>query len=276
MIRKLVQIRSRRDAFLAALAITAAAMVLAMTMTALATIDVPAERQWRAVEIAAWVSLVIGFMFSYWFVDLFRAMVQLKDTVDRLARTDDLTGLNNRRAFLAGAERAILGTDPQDGGLALLILDLDYFKRVNDTHGHSVGDLVLVAVAQVLARTVRDGVDLVGRLGGEEFGILLARCDEETALGAAESIRAAIAAARVSTPAGSIGLTASIGCAPIAAGENVSAALQKADEALYAAKRAGRNRVAARTSGSVGSDPRGRTDRQRREPVPREPLKRSA
>lgn len=276
MIRSLAQIKSHRDAFVAALAITAVAVVLAVTMTAFATIDASAERQLRAVKIAAGVSFAIGSVFFYWFANSFRAMVQLKDDVDRLARTDDLTGLNNRRAFLAGAEREISLAGRRNDPLALLILDLDYFKRINDAHGHRVGDLVLVAVAQVLARSVRGGVDMVGRLGGEEFAVLLARCDEEMALRTAESLRAAIEATRISMPVGQIVVTASIGCAPIAAGESVSAALQKADEALYAAKRGGRNRVAACTRGNGGSDPRERADRQRREPAPREPLKRSA
>jgi diguanylate cyclase (GGDEF)-like protein len=276
MIRKLAQIRTRRDAVLATLAITAAAVALAMAMTALATIDAPAERQLRAVEIAAWISFLIGIIFSYWFVDSFRGIVQLKDTVDRLARTDDLTGLDNRRSFLAGAEREISRGERHGEALALLILDLDYFKRINDTHGHRVGDMVLVATAEVLSRCVRDGLDIVGRLGGEEFAVVLARCDEDAAVQAAEAIRAAIASVRVSTPGGEIATTASIGCAPIAAGDTVSAALQRADEALYAAKRGGRNRVATCTKGGGGSASSERAERQRRDAVAREPLKRSA
>ncbi len=274
MIRRLAQIRSGKDAFLSALVITAAAVALAMTMTALATMDVPAERQLHAVADAAWISVVIGSIFSYWFVDSFRAMVQLKDTVDRLASTDDLTGLNNRRAFLASAEREISNGEGRNGGLALLILDLDYFKRINDTHGHRVGDLVLAAVGQVLSRTVGEG-DVAGRLGGEEFAVLLMGCDEDAALRSAQSIRVAIEAMRVAAPAGPIGLTVSIGCTLIAAGEDVCAALQKADEALYAAKHEGRNRVALCARGG-GSDLRGRAERQRRDPTPPAPLKRSA
>lgn len=276
MIRKMVQIRSGWHALLAALAITAVAVALAMAMTAFATTDLPSDRQIRAVENAAWISFVIALIFSCWFVDSFRALVQLKDTVDRLARTDDLTGLNNRRAFLAGAEREISRAGRKGEALALLILDLDYFKRVNDGHGHRAGDLVLAAVAEVLARSVRDGLDLVGRLGGEEFAILLACCDEKMALRAAESIRAAIAAMRVSTPAGEIAVTASIGCAPVAADDSVSAALQKADEALYTAKRGGRNQVAVCAAATGASDCRQRADRQRRQPAAQEPLKRSA
>jgi diguanylate cyclase (GGDEF)-like protein len=91
---------------------------------------------------------------------------------------------------------------------------------------------------------VRD-IDLVGRLGGEEFVVLLVAVDPETARRAAESARAAIAATRVTTPNGEIALTASIGYTPLFAEDTVSAALQRADEALYAAKRAGRNQIAS-------------------------------
>jgi diguanylate cyclase (GGDEF)-like protein len=272
----MAHIRSRRQALLAALAITAAAVVLATAMTALATIDLSSDGQWRAVKIAAAISFAITLVFSAGVADSFRAIVRLKDAVDRLARTDDLTGLDNRRAFLAGAEREILRAGRRDGELALLILDLDYFKRVNDAHGHRIGDAVLVAVARALSRSVRDGVDLAGRLGGEEFAALLARGDQDAAMRAAETIRAAIEATRVSTPAGEIVVTASIGCAPIAAGDCLSAALQKADEALYAAKRQGRNRVAARAIASGGSDLREGVERLRRDLAAREPLKRSA
>ena len=104
------------------------------------------------------------------------------------------------------------------------------------------------AVALALARSVRSGVDFVGRLGGEEFVVLLADADEETARRAAESARAAIAAVRAETLSGEVAVTASIGYTPLVAGDSVAVALQRADEALYAAKRAGRNQVAARVA----------------------------
>lgn len=265
MIKRLVQIRTGRDAFLAALAITATVVALALTLTALATCDGPVDGWLHALLIAAWVSGVIGALFSCWFVVSFRAIVRLKDTVDRLACIDDLTGLDNRRAFLASAEHALSRRERKGESLALLILDLDHFKHVNDTHGHQVGDLVLVAVAEVLARSVRVDVDVVGRLGGEEFAVLLPRCDEEAAQRVAEDIRMAIEAARIATPAGEIAATVSVGCASIADGETVSTALQQADEALYAAKRGGRNRVALRVKGSAQADFRERVDRRGRE-----------
>lgn len=276
MLRKLAEVKSRGDVLLAVFAITAVSVVLAVGLAAWATADLDSANRFGAMAIAAKISALVALLMSYWMVDSIRGIVQLKELVERLARTDDLTGLDNRRAFLAGAAREISCAERRREALALLIVDLDYFKRVNDLHGHRVGDMALVAVAEVLSRSVPDGVGVVGRLGGEEFAILLARHDEGMALCAAESIRAAVEAMRVSTPAGEIVMTASIGCAPILAGDSVNAALQNADEALYTAKRGGRNRVATCTRGSGGSDPRDRAERQRREPVPREPLKRSA
>ena len=276
MIGKLAQVESRRGVLVAALAITALCVITAVGLTALATSNLEFARRLDSMMIAAKISAFIALIASYLVVDVIRAVVTVKNSVARIACTDDLTGLNNRRAFLASAAREISRSEPQGDTLALLIADLDYFKLVNDAHGHRVGDLVLVAVSEVLARSAREGIDIVGRLGGEEFAILLTRCDQSTALGIAEDIRAAIAATRISTPAGEILTTASIGCAPIAAGDSVAAALQRADEALYAAKRGGRNRVATRMEEAGATGPSQRTERQRREPPAREVLQRSA
>ena len=269
MMKRLVQIRTGRDAFCAALAITAAVVGLTTAVTALATCWGPAKGLTHALLTATWVSSVVGGVFACWFAASFRAIVRLKDTVERLARIDDLTGLDNRRAFLASAERALERAQRRRENLALLILDLDFFKRINDTYGHRIGDLVLVEVADVLARSVRAGVDVVGRLGGEEFAILLPSCDEDEAQRAAEGVRAAVEASRVVTPTGEISTTVSVGCAAIALEDNVSAALQQADEALYAAKRGGRNRVALRAKGSAETELSRRLDRPRRETLKR-------
>lgn len=275
MMKRLVQIRTGSDAFRAVFAITAAVVALATAMTALATCWGRPDRLPRTMLIAAEVSSVVGGVFAYWFVASFRAIVGLKDTVERLARIDDLTGLDNRRAFLASAERALERARRNRENLALLILDLDYFKHINDAYGHRIGDLVLVEVADVLARSVRAGVDVVGRLGGEEFAILLPNCDEDAAQRAAEDIRTAVEAARVATPAGEISATVSVGCAAIAFEDSVSAALQQADEALYVAKRGGRNQVALQANGRVEAELARRLDRPRREPT-HQALKRSA
>jgi diguanylate cyclase (GGDEF)-like protein len=133
-----------------------------------------------------------------------------------------------------------------------------------------------MAVADVLSQRVPESVGAVGRLGGEEFAILLPRCDEEGARQAAESIRSAVESARVATPLGEIVTTTSIGCAAIAFDDTVSTALQKADEALYEAKRGGRNRVAFCRAPGGGGRLRERPERGRREAGAYGPLERSA
>ena len=97
-------------------------------------------------------------IFAGWFAASFRAVVRHKDAVDRLARTDELTGLDNRRAFLASALREA-NRGEREENLALLVLDIDHFKRINDTHGHGVGDLVLAGVARILSRCVGEAGD---------------------------------------------------------------------------------------------------------------------
>jgi diguanylate cyclase (GGDEF)-like protein len=246
MIGKLAHVRSRGDVLVASLVITGVSVVCAVVLTACAAHSLNTAGDFNALRVAAEIAAVIAFVISFWVVDAIRKILKGKRLIERLAMTDDLTGLPNRRAFLAAAERAV----DQIGGVAsspaLLIVDLDHFKRVNDAYGHRAGDQALQATAQALARSVRSDVDFVGRLGGEEFVVLLGAVDEETARRAAESARAAIAAMRVATPNGEIAVTASIGYTPLVAGDSVSAALQRADEALYAAKRAGRNQIASR------------------------------
>ncbi|MGA2485456.1 MAG: GGDEF domain-containing protein [Roseiarcus sp.] len=246
MIGKLAHVRSRRDVLIASLVITGVSVACAMLLTACVTRSAKSAVDFGALRNAAEIAAVIAFAISFLVVDAIRRILKGKRSIERLAMTDDLTGLSNRRALLAAAERAIARIDGVALPPALLIVDLDHFKRVNDVYGHRAGDQALQAAAEALARSVRGDVDFVGRLGGEEFVVLLAAADEETARRAAESARAAIAAMRVAAPNGEIAVTASIGYTPLVAGDTVSTALQRADEALYAAKRAGRNQIASR------------------------------
>ncbi len=246
MIGKLAHVRSRRDVLIASLVITGVSVACAVLLTACVTRSAKSAVDFGALRNAAGIAAVIAFAISFLVVDAIRRILKGKRSIERLAMTDDLTGLSNRRALLAAAERAIARIDGVALPPALLIVDLDHFKRVNDVYGHRAGDQALQAAAEALARSVRGDVDFVGRLGGEEFVVLLAAADEETARRAAESARAAIAAMRVAAPNGEIAVTASIGYTPLAAGDTVSTALQRADEALYAAKRAGRNQIASR------------------------------
>lgn len=245
MIGKLAHVRSRRDVLIASLVITGVSVACAVVLTACVTRSLTAAGDYTALRNAAEIAAVIAFVLSFAVVDAIRRILKGKRKIERLAMTDDLTGLANRRALLAAAKQAIAHIDSVALSPALLIVDLDHFKRVNDIYGHRAGDQALQAAAQALVRSTRGDVDLVGQLGGEEFVVLLAAADEETARRAAESARAAVAAMRVATPNGEIAVTASIGYTPLVAGNSVSAALQRADEALYAAKRAGRNQIAS-------------------------------
>lgn len=160
-----------------------------------------------------------------------------------LASTDPLTRLPNRLSFFSTA-RAEMGRALRDGNMmALLMIDLDHFKVVNDTFGHHGGDQALRAFAMLCIDRLR-GTDIIGRLGGEEFGVLLPGTNETQARAIAEAICRALAELRLPPPHGALTLTASIGFTLIAPEEkNLDAALARADHALYAAKRAGRNRV---------------------------------
>jgi diguanylate cyclase (GGDEF)-like protein len=153
------------------------------------------------------------------------------------ALTDELTGLANRRAL----HRA-MGTLAEGPG-ALLALDLDHFKTVNDTHGHQAGDMVLKHIAHVIAGSLRDG-DLAARTGGEEFSLWLPGAPMKVANEVAERIRAAVQASRANWQGQVISMTCSIGVAAIPESATQTQNLAAlADAALYRAKHAGRNRV---------------------------------
>lgn len=159
------------------------------------------------------------------------------------ARTDQLTGLPNRRAFDEQFARFLGETDRYGGAMALVIADIDFFKRVNDTYGHEVGDRTLRAVGEGLAAERRT-TDFVARLGGEEFALLLPQTDLEGAREVAERLRQRVAGLRVQTVAGEVRITSSFGVATYTARSGAGATLfARADRALYAAKHGGRDRV---------------------------------
>lgn len=163
----------------------------------------------------------------------------------RLASTDALTGLTNRRRFLEVAARELARARRYDTPLALVIADLDHFKEVNDHHGHLVGDQALAHAARVLAGAVRD-VDVISRHGGEEFAILLPMTDAAGAAEVAERCCRRLADTLLIVPgAGPIQVTASLGVAAGSGKEiaSIDELLQRADAALYRAKAGGRDRV---------------------------------
>jgi diguanylate cyclase (GGDEF)-like protein len=161
----------------------------------------------------------------------------------RLAETDALTGLLNRRAFLPLASEALHGVAREGRSHALLMVDIDHFKRINDTHGHAVGDDVIRAVGTVLRQTVRAS-DEVARFGGEEFVALLRDVELEAAGGLAERACDAIRALTVTSGDTAVACTASIGVAALRSGDSdVETAIARADHALYRAKAGGRDQM---------------------------------
>jgi len=162
----------------------------------------------------------------------------------RLASIDALTGVASRRAFKDEAGKFVALARRHRSALSCITLDLDHFKSINDTYGHAAGDQVLAAVSQLVAGQLRR-TDLFGRLGGEEFAVLLPHTDQHRAYEAAEKLRLAIRTLKIPGSHPPIAVSASLGVASLdPVGDDIDALLQKADEALYAAKRLGRNRSA--------------------------------
>lgn len=176
--------------------------------------------------------------------------VSLERSLERLAYSDALTGLANRRHFDELASREIKRLQREGGPLTALALDVDHFKAVNDRYGHDAGDEVLKSLARHGEQLLR-GTDILARFGGEEFTVLLPGATQEQGRNKAEALRKALAAAPVTLEAGeAIHYTVSIGVATLARSEEAQlpALLKRADEALYQAKRSGRNRVCVEKS----------------------------
>lgn len=173
-------------------------------------------------------------------------LVRMQKQFRHMAETDALTGAANRRAFMQYLDTLVDRARRQDAPLAAVMVDLDHFKRTNDTYGHAVGDKVLVQTVRQVQSCLRD-CDMLGRLGGEEFAVVLPGATAASAVAAAERIREAIAAVDVRVDNGDrIPVTASLGVAVLEGDKMMETAeglLHAADEALYAAKAGGRNRV---------------------------------
>ena len=162
--------------------------------------------------------------------------------LELLATTDELTGLANRRRFVEIAERDLRRATREGTAATLIMMDLDHFKAVNDRFGHAMGDRVLKGVTAACAAQLRV-VDIFGRLGGEEFAVLLANIEPERALEVAERMRTAAAEREVSDGERTVAVTVSLGVAHAVAGETLDSLLARADAALYDAKESGRNRI---------------------------------
>lgn len=173
-------------------------------------------------------------------------IIELEQRIMRLARTDYLTGLLNRRAFMERLESENNRAHRENKPLSLIIMDIDHFKSVNDSYGHQAGDLILQELAASISKSCRL-YDFIGRYGGEEFIVCLPGADKDNAGITAERMRLAVENMKKYIPERDVvvKITASFGVASLQPGDdiNIDRLINKADDALYRAKRGGRNRV---------------------------------
>jgi diguanylate cyclase (GGDEF)-like protein len=197
-------------------------------------------------------ALVNFFIMNIAFILLVSERLQAR--LNKLAVTDDLTDLLNRRAFKAEAEVELARSSRRGSASSVIVLDLDRFKSVNDQFGHAAGDAVLRSFAEVLRQSLRKG-DLAARTGGEEFSVLLPDTGLHSAKEVAERIRLGMKATRTFVEDQPISVTVSVGVAEAMPGESISAVLIRGDKALYLAKQFGRDRVEADAPPAAGSKP---------------------
>jgi diguanylate cyclase (GGDEF)-like protein len=170
-------------------------------------------------------------------------LIRETEALERLASIDGMTGLNNRRHFLELAESEWARFKRYGRPLALLMMDIDHFKSVNDSYGHDIGDEVIRAVADTLQKQKRVS-DIAGRLGGEEFALLLPEATLDSAVTAAERLRGLVEAQVIAVGGQHIAVTISVGASAVQAETlGIEELIKQADVALYEAKRSGRNRA---------------------------------
>lgn len=201
------------------------------------------EDPWKNVIIP----LVIAPPTLYILLTQMRELSIARDRLEVIASTDSLTSCLNRAAFATLVEGYLerFAGSPSNHG-ALLVVDVDHFKKINDTLGHHVGDEVLKMIASTIRNALRD-TDLIGRLGGEEFSVFLPGTRPDQCAEIAERVRLAVQQANFRPEGSPLLLTVSIGAAPFATATTFSELYQVADQHLYDAKRTGRNRVAIAT-----------------------------
>jgi diguanylate cyclase (GGDEF)-like protein/PAS domain S-box-containing protein len=171
---------------------------------------------------------------------------RMEEELREFATIDELTKVWNRRFFLEQADRQVKAQARSRRPLAVLMLDIDLFKKVNDRFGHNIGDDALKTISQACLASLRE-TDLFGRLGGEEFAALLIDCDHAQAMQAAERMRKAVSIAEVLTPKENLRLTISVGVSSSNYTLDLEKLIKEADQAMYKAKETGRNRVCSFT-----------------------------
>jgi diguanylate cyclase (GGDEF)-like protein len=230
-------------------------VMLNARMIAVVTTPVISDRDFArssAFAVTAFGTVLYTITFAFLLLSMTKERSELRHKIAALI--DPLTGLANRRAFMSDAEAMIARRGARSEPIAVLLADLDHFKKINDVFGHSAGDRVLKIFAAALSRCVdQDG--LAGRIGGEEFAILLTNKTEAAATAVAERVRCAFAECATQIDGRAIGATVSIGIAASRIGaHDLAGLLGRADNALYRAKAGGRDRVATFSPGCEADD----------------------
>lgn len=234
------------------LVVTTTSVLASIILTAFFTwlgidesIPITPERIWVwALATGALVPLVLSPIIVLLMMGLVEQLEQTLQLANRLAQTDPLTGLSNRRSFMDVASVSLLRSNATSTPLAVVMLDIDEFKRINDSWGHLVGDEALVAVARVCASHA-GGANVSARMGGEEFALLLHNCDLGRAVTVAELMRVEVERwhhLRSQEQVIPIRVSIGVACSTEPHG-NLTELLALADERLYTAKRGGRNQV---------------------------------
>jgi diguanylate cyclase (GGDEF)-like protein len=200
------------------------------------------QASWRQRALGEMVALLLLCTMAILMLRKHWALLRHQHMLLNMANTDTLAGTANRRHFMSRFEVELKHAQRHGSGLAVLMLDIDHFKQINDTYGHPIGDQAILACARACQMVLRD-IDFLSRFGGDEFAILLSDTGIDGAQVAAERLRQAILRCRIVGDTGvEVTMTASIGLAMLDASTlDVEAALAKADAALYRAKSKGRN-----------------------------------
>lgn len=201
-----------------------------------------AERLLLDLLLTTLIVLVVASPLTVFFISRSARLAELAAELDRANRVDDLTGLLNRKTFLAEARRLLARGDGHGATGTMLFIDADHFKALNDTFGHAMGDAVLREIGAVLGSCVRDS-DLVGRLGGEEFALFIEGADRDRAARICERIQERVKRISGLLDLGTRSVTVSIGAAMQRPGQDIDSLLVAADRNLYCAKANGRDRV---------------------------------
>ena len=189
--------------------------------------------------------LVLFGVGAFVFKPLFRQIAGQEQDLQMLAYIDPLTGCHNRRSFLANAETEFERSRRYSHAYSILFIDIDLFKDINDSYGHAAGDLALIEITKICQGNIRDS-DFLGRIGGDEFGIVLHECDLENAAQTAEKLRLGVAGRVISGEFGEFRANISIGAATVIDSDsNAYDTLKRADRNLYQSKESGRDRVVA-------------------------------